>query len=146
MTKNTKSLLLVIVQLLSIAYLFFSGPLIPTDIIILLVFIAGVFLGVWALYAFRGTRFSVLPEIPENAALVTAGPYRIIRHPIYTSILLITGALLINEPSPLRLIVFIVLLAVLLIKTQIEETYLDHHFKEYGNYKAQTQKLIPFLY
>ncbi len=146
MARNKKSILLLVIQLLAIAYLFFSGPLIPTDIVILLVFIAGVFLGVWAFYALRGTKFSVLPEIPENAALVTAGPYRIIRHPMYTSVLLITGALLINEPSPSRLIAYLVLIAVLLIKTQKEESYLDRHFKEYGNYKAQTQKLIPFLY
>lgn len=146
MTKNTKSLVLVTIQVLSIAYLFISGPLIPSDIVFLIVLIAGVFLGVWSLYALRGTRFSILPEIPENAALVTAGPYRIVRHPLYTSILLITSALLVNEPSALRLIVFGVLVGVLLIQTQMEESYLDKHFKEYGSYKAQTQKLIPFLY
>ena len=144
--KNKKTLLLVLIQLFAIVYILFSGPVLPSDPIILLIFLGGIFLATWSLYAFRTTKFNLLPEVPENAALVTAGPYRIIRHPMYTGILLITAALVISEPLPSRMLVFALLLGVMLYKTHLEEQYLDRHFKEYGNYKAQTQRLIPFLY
>lgn len=143
---NPKSLVLIAVQVITLLYLFVTGPIIPTDPVILLIFLAGVALGVWAVYSFRTTKFSWLPEIPENAALVTAGPYRIIRHPMYTAVLLITAALLINEPSASRLIAWAILLVDLLYKTSLEESYLHHHFKQYGEYLANTQRLIPFLY
>ncbi len=146
MPKNIKSIVLVFIQLFAIGYLFFSGPLIPEDPFVFIIFIAGVFLAIWSLYAFRTTKFNLLPEIPENAALVTSGPYRLIRHPMYTSILLIATSLLISDPLPSRMLVFVVLVGVVLYKTHMEEKYLDRHFKEYGNYKAQTQKLVPFLY
>jgi protein-S-isoprenylcysteine O-methyltransferase Ste14 len=144
--KNPKSLILIAIQLVTLLYLFITGPLIPSDPIIFLIFIAGIALGLWAAYSFRTTKFTWLPEIPENAALVTAGPYRIIRHPMYTAVILITAALLINEPSAPRLIVWVILLADLLYKTMLEESYLHHHFKQYGEYVVNTQRLIPFLY
>lgn len=146
MPKNSKSLVLVFLQLFAIGYLLFTGPVIPGDPIILIILLAGLFLGLWSIYAFRTTKFNILPEVPENAALVTAGPYKLIRHPMYTSILLITTALLISEPLPSRLLVYFLLVGVILYKMGIEEKYLDKHFKEYGNYKAQTHKILPFLY
>lgn len=146
MPRNYVSILLVIIQLVTLLYILFSGPLIPQDSIMLLLLIAGVALGIWAVYSFRITRFSLLSEIPENAALVTAGPYRVIRHPMYTSVLLIATALVVNEPTASRFLALLILAIVLLIKTETEERYLDKHFKEYGSYKVNTQKLIPFLF
>jgi protein-S-isoprenylcysteine O-methyltransferase Ste14 len=146
MKKNTTSLILVAIQLLSLFFILVTGTIIPSDPLIATLLVLGVFLTAWAFYALRTTKFSLLPEIPENAALVTAGPYRIIRHPIYTGIIVIALSLVINQPSPTRLVAFVVLAGVLLYKTELEEKYLDKHFKEYGNYKMQTQKLIPFLY
>lgn len=144
--KISQSQLLVAVQLIALFYILITGEIIPSDPLLAMLLVVGVFLTAWAFYAMRTTKFSILPEIPENAALVTAGPYRIIRHPMYTGIILIALALVVNEPSALRLIAFVFLAGVLLYKTELEERYLDKHFKEYGSYKAQTQKLIPFLY
>lgn len=144
--KNPKSTLLVVLQLTALFFIFLTGDLIPADIVITGMLLLGVFLAVWAVYALRTTRFSILPEVPDNAALVTAGPYKIIRHPLYTALIIIAQALIINEPTIPRIIAFLVLVAVLLVKTEMEEKYLDKHFKEYGEYKVNTQKLIPYIY
>jgi protein-S-isoprenylcysteine O-methyltransferase Ste14 len=144
--KNPKSTLLVILQLTSLFFIFLTGELIPADPFVVAMVLIGIFLGLWAFYALRATKFSILPELPENAALVTAGPYTIIRHPMYTSMLIIGQALVLNEPTFPRIIALLVLIGVLLVKTEVEEQYLDRHFKEYGAYKEKTKKLIPYLY
>lgn len=146
MSEKQTSYLLLIVQILSLVFIFLTGPLIPSDSVTLLVLLLGLGIGIWAAFTFRTTKFSLLAEIPENAALIIDGPYRVIRHPMYTSVMLIAAALVVNEPSPSRLIALIVLAATLFIKMEREEVYLNRHFKEYGEYKAKTQKLIPFLY
>ncbi|HRN96794.1 MAG TPA: isoprenylcysteine carboxylmethyltransferase family protein [Candidatus Levybacteria bacterium] len=144
--KGSKSTLLVLIQLVALFYIFFTGEVIPTYSISLALLLGGVFLSVWAFYALRTTKFSLLPEVPESAALVTGGPYKLIRHPMYLGIMLIATALVFNDYSLERFIALIILHVVLLVKTNIEEKYLDKHFKEYGTYKAQTKKLIPYLY
>lgn len=144
--KNAKSSILVVIQLLSLFYILGTGEIIPSDPLTLILLFGGILLSLWAVYALRTTRFSILPEVPENAALVTAGPYRIIRHPLYTGIMLIAAALVINDYSVDRLIALVLLYGVLFFKTEVEEKYLDKHFKEYGNYKAQTKKLIPYFF
>lgn len=144
--KNTKSSLLVALQLLSLFYIFWTGDIIPNDPMTIAVLLLGAFLSLWAFYALRTTKFSILPEVPENSALVTAGPYKIIRHPMYTGIMLIAAALVTYDFSFDRVLALLLLFGVLLYKTELEEKYLDKHFKEYGSYKSQTKKLVPYLY
>lgn len=144
--KNPKSLLLVVCQIITMAYIFVTGPIFPADPVFLILFLLGAALGVWAVYSFRTTKFHILPEVPENAALVTAGPYKIIRHPMYTSTLFITLALVVNHPTPTRIFTYLLLVAALLLKTEFEERYLERHFKEYEAYREDTQKLLPYIY
>ena len=90
-------------------------------------------------------RFNIFPELLKDSKLVTSGPYRYVRHPIYTAVLMITLAYLINTPKIQNYIMWIVLLSVLVIKLNYEEKLLLKRFPDYREYKDRTKRLIPFL-
>lgn len=140
------SLILVIVQLLSLGFIILTRPVIPSNILLIFLLILGLFLGLWALWEIRKSKFSPLPEVRKGSKLITSGPYKIIRHPMYTSLLLIGTVLVANSFSFPRFLALVILAVVLLIKINYEEKLLIRHFKEYSSYQKRTYKLIPFLY
>lgn len=82
----------------------------------------------------------------KDHELVERGPYRFVRHPIYTSILLmcIGTAVAIGDVGAW---LGVVLMAVgLWIKLSHEEQLLTRHFpNEYPSYQSRVKALIPFV-
>jgi protein-S-isoprenylcysteine O-methyltransferase Ste14 len=107
---------------------------------------AAVVLGLWALGYNRWGNFNIRPELRTGARLVTAGPYRWIRHPMYTSVLLGVGAFVYADPRAWRIVLFAGLLVVLVAKAAREEEYLRAAFQDYASYAARTWRLVPFVY
>ena len=105
-----------------------------------------VVLGLWTLGCNRWGNFNIRPELRSGARLVTGGPYRWIRHPMYASVLLGVGALVYADPRPWRVILLVALLLVLMTKAAREETYLRAAFPEYSAYASRTWRLVPFVY
>ena len=117
-----------------------------TDLPGTLCLLLAVALGVWAMIAMRPGNFSVLPEPVAQGQLVTRGPYRFVRHPMYTAVLLAClGAVLVHA-TPLKLLWLIALLAVLMAKIRREESMLVERYAEYSTYRQNTNALIPGLY
>ncbi len=104
------------------------------------------FLGLVSLYESQKSRFSIFPEVKQQAILLKTGPYRIIRHPMYTSILLFFIPTLINNFTLYSLFVYLILLIDLVLKLHYEERLLMDAFSNYAEYKKETFKLVPFLY
>ena len=105
--------------------------------------------GVTALWAFlaMGLRnIRAFPEIPQHGRLVVHGPYRWVRHPMYTSLLLLTLAWTIENPWPFRMGLWVGLVSTLWVKQRYEESLLMERFPEYDNYRRQTKRLIPFVW
>jgi len=146
MSGANSSKIIVALQLILMLFIFLSGHIIPRNPIYLVLFLTGVFLGIWAVYSFRSTRFSISPQVAKNASLITSGPYQYIRHPMYSAVILVCFSLVANSPTLERIIALIILTAVLIYKTSMEEKFLHNHFKEYGIYVKKTKKLIPFIY
>ena len=105
-----------------------------------------VVLGVWTLGYNRWGNFNIRPELRSGAKLVTGGPYRWIRHPMYASVLLGVGALVHADPRPWRIVLLAALAAVLIAKAAREETYLRAAFPEYSAYASRTWRLVPYVY
>jgi protein-S-isoprenylcysteine O-methyltransferase Ste14 len=140
-----KSIALVIVQLAAIAYLALTGYLLAAPRWIGLQ-IAGTTLLLWAIAIVNPRRVRIAPEPGRGARLITRGPYRFIRHPMYTAVLLFTLGWLTTKPTLGRLVVWLILLGDLLLKAEYEESLLARRFSEYRAYRLRTKRFLPFVY
>lgn len=139
-----KSYFLVGVQFTLIAFLAWYGGVFG-DWLSNAVLVVGILLGLWAVVTMR-FRVNILPEVRVGQSLMIAGPYRLMRHPMYTAVLLITLAWVQHRTDSISLIVWGMLLADLLAKLQYEESELRAKFPEYEAYAKKTKRLIPGVY
>ncbi|MCB0729194.1 MAG: methyltransferase [Ignavibacteria bacterium] len=137
--------ILVILQMSAIFYIMLTGEIIPSKKIFLLLLILSLLIGFWAIVEMK-FRFNIFPALLSNSSLVTSGPYRFIRNPMYTSIIFMMLILLINDFSYPRLIIWIFLILIFIAKINIEEKILLKEFTSYPEYKAKTKRLIPFIF
>lgn len=138
--------LLIFIQFLTLLLLFLSGPVTPNNIFSFVLLPVGILLGLYALWYMRQSKIQIFPVVSKNAVLITQGPYQIIRHPMYTAVLLVTLSMVLNDFSITRMVIYVVLLINQLFKINYEEKLLANHFSEYADYKKTTAKLIPFIY
>ena len=86
-----------------------------------------------------------MPRADHGRGLVTSGPYRLVRHPIYTGFILIYVGLGILCASAPALAGVAVITVGLWIKARVEEQFLAAELgaAAYGDYKARTPMLVP---
>jgi len=106
----------------------------------------GVALGLYAVGVMRPGRFNVRPDVRPDAELRVSGPYRWVRHPMYTSVLLTALALVWGDFSFVRLGVWALLALDLILKVRYEEHLLSEQFEAYAAYRRRTKRLIPWVY
>ena len=92
------------------------------------------------------SSFAVAPKPHSQAKLVTSGIYSKIRHPMYSSIILISTAYLLYRYSVVTLASSFVIVLFFIIKIQVEDKMLTDQFPEYKEYKENTGSLLPFKY
>jgi protein-S-isoprenylcysteine O-methyltransferase Ste14 len=107
--------------------------------------VAGIAFAIWA-RIHLGKNWSGTPSMKEGHELITSGPYRFVRHPIYTGMLVaLVGSALAS--GVIWLAILVVFLFNFLYRLPIEERYMMQLFpKEYPEYKKRTKKLIPFIW
>jgi protein-S-isoprenylcysteine O-methyltransferase len=113
----------------------------------LLVMIVGQLLRWWSI-ATLGRLFTVNVAIREGHQLVDSGPYRYVRHPAYTAILLVHLGAALCVGNVLTLIVLTVPTALALLnRVRVEESVLLSGLGDsYREYMTRTKRLIPGLY
>ena len=104
------------------------------------------FLAFWAIVAMRPGNFNIVPTPVEEGIMVSGGPYKRIRHPMYTSIFIFAFALLAGQFDYIKLIISLVLVTGLVIKMLFEEDLLCKHYPGYKAYMKKTKRVIPFLW
>lgn len=141
-----KSILFVVIQFACLGLIAITGPLLPDQPLLLGIEFLGIGLGIWAIFSMRIGNFNITPDPLKWSQLVTKGPYRFIRHPMYLALLLVTLPLLINAFDLLRLIIWLVLLIDLLLKLNYEEKLLSNRVVGYKDYSQRSARLIPYIY
>jgi len=93
-----------------------------------------------------GNNLTPLPHPRDDASLVTTGPYRYVRHPIYCGVLLLALGWALFVQGWLTLLYAALLFVFFDIKSRKEEAWLMARFPAYAAYRQRVRKLIPFLY
>jgi protein-S-isoprenylcysteine O-methyltransferase Ste14 len=94
----------------------------------------------------RGRALTAVPHPRAGAALVESGPYRLIRHPIYSGLLLGALGLALDHLWVGSIAAAAVLAVVLDLKRRREEAWLRQQFPAYQGYERRTKALIPNVY
>ena len=118
------SKLLVFLQVLCLAYLLFYTNFAGKGLL-LVAQISGFLLSLWAALVMRPGEFNIQPEVKPNANFVNTGPYRLIRNPMYTGLIVFFGAGVLQSFELTQSIVFLILTIVLLFKIRFPELNTD---------------------
>lgn len=143
---KTKTRIIVFFQLLCLVLIGLTAPVIPGHPVLLVIELSGIMLALWAILIMNPLNVKIMPFPNKEIGLLHSGPYKWIRHPMYTAIFLAVTPLVISYYSPFRLITGVVLFASLVYKVTIEEKLLESHYEHYNAYKHKTFRFIPFLY
>lgn len=111
----------------------------------LLLVLSGI-LGGWTLLHNRMGNFNVHPQPKASGVLVTSGPYRLMRHPMYTTVLLTAAAMACVTAHWLAWMLWLALLATLLTKAMLEEQWLREHHSQYADYCLRCKRFIPGIF
>jgi protein-S-isoprenylcysteine O-methyltransferase Ste14 len=94
-----------------------------------------------------GPAWSFVPKADQGSGLITTGPYRLVRHPIYLGFaLLAMGQALAFGSWPALMIVLSGIVPTFAWRARAEETLLTRTFGErYAVYRQRTKMIIPYL-
>jgi protein-S-isoprenylcysteine O-methyltransferase Ste14 len=111
--------------------------------VLLLVF--GVAFSIWARLAL-GKNWSGVVEVKVDHELVNHGPYRWVRHPIYTGMLIALLGTGLAAGEVRGLLAFLIAFTSLWIKSRVEERWMLREFGDlYATYRRTSWALLPYL-
>lgn len=121
------------------------GPILASASVIL--FVAGLILRWWAIITL-GRFFTVDVTIEKDHELVERGPFRVMRHPSYTGVLLAFAGLALSLRNWAALLVILLPIGATLIhRMNVEEEALSRALgSRYAEYMKRTKRLMPFVY
>jgi protein-S-isoprenylcysteine O-methyltransferase Ste14 len=104
----------------------------------------GIALAIWA-RAQLGSNWGMPGSIKDHPELITSGPYRVVRHPIYTGVIVaMAGTALVHGMA--WWILAIGFLVYFLSNVQAEEREMTRQFPDrYPEYRRHTKRLIPYI-
>ena len=104
-----------------------------------------VLLMIWARVTFGRRSFHAAAN-PTEGGLVTTGPYRFLRHPIYASILYFLWAAVLSHISITNIFLGVIGSCGAAVRIYAEEKFLRVQYPEYSGYSAKTKRIVPYLF
>lgn len=125
------------------------GPLWPAPDVFrgigALLVVIGILLLTWSALSMKQSLTAFPRPLPQGR-LVTTGPYRFVRHPMYLGVVVGALGLALATHSPLRLAIAAALLVFFNMKAGNEEGWLQEKHPQYAAYKSRVKKLVPWIY
>jgi len=141
---KTASLIGYIVLVIALVGLILSGSILGDGMSSRVIQILAVLLMIWARITFGRRSFHASAD-PTEGNLVTSGPYRFLRHPIYASILYFIWAAVLSHISITNICLGLLGTFGAAVRIYTEERLLLIRYPEYREYAARTKRVIPFL-
>jgi protein-S-isoprenylcysteine O-methyltransferase Ste14 len=107
--------------------------------------IAAAALMLWARLTFGRRSFRTAAN-PTEGGLVTTGPYRFIRHPIYTAVCMFWWAGILSNRSVVSVVFGVGLAIGVFMRMFVEERLLVQRYPDYEQYAQATKRMIPYLF
>ncbi len=118
--------------------------LLATGIALTVQFVA-VALMIWARLTFGLRSFRAVAD-PGVGQLVTSGPYRFLRHPIYAAVLYFMVAAAASHSDAANWLLVSTAVAGIVVRVIVEERLLTSRYPAYAAYILRTRRLIPFVW
>ena len=125
--------------------LFALGAFFSTAPLVIAVQAAAVLLFAWARITFGWRSFHFTAN-PTKGGLVRNGPYRYIRHPIYTAVCVFAWAGIVAHWSWAAGACGAVVLSGAVVRIFAEERLVTARYPEYSDYATQTWRMIPYVF
>jgi protein-S-isoprenylcysteine O-methyltransferase Ste14 len=135
----------VLVLVLTIVGLYFTHSLFGHGPLTIGLQVAAILLMLWARVTF-GLRSFHYAANPTEGGLVTTGPYRFIRHPIYAAILLFVWTGVSANWSLRAAALGLLATAMTFLRMIFEERLVRERYPEYADYARRTRRVIPYIF
>ena len=100
---------------------------------------------VWARLTF-GMRSFNAGAAPTAGELVTTGPYRFWRHPIYAAVIIFASAAAASHHSSIACACALAIAGGMALRMRSEEQFLAEKYPAYRGYAGRTARLVPGLF
>ena len=111
-----------------------------------LLMLASVVIALSAFTVNRPGNFNVRPDPKKSGKLIVDGPYRFIRHPMYTSLFFAGLSVLFFQFSVWKLVGWLFLIVALALKARFEEKALCLYHQGYVDYQKTNKAFIPWIW
>ena len=136
----------VVAQFILLAFIAWPIASLKLSMLGLLLILCAMLIALSALITNRPGNFNVRPDPKLTGTLIVHGPYRYIRHPMYTSLFFGGLGILCFQFSEYKLIAWLLLIIVLCLKARYEEKALSLHHPEYPAYQNKSKAFIPWIW
>ena len=145
MNLRIASLIAVGIAIAGAMYLVFNDYLFSNNPITIIIQIFSGALMIWARITFGRRSFHAAANTSKGR-LITNGPYRWLRHPIYASLIYFFCACIISYPFVDSIIAVAFICLALFVRMFIEEKYLTAAYTDYQAYSKRSKRMIPFVF
>lgn len=142
---KTISLFALLLMALALTGLAIRGAIFSSHPVAIILEITAAMLMIWARVTFGARSFHAAAN-PTSGDLITTGPYRFIRHPIYTAMCLFAWSGILTHWTLIDAALGSLLLLGAVTRILSEERLLVKRYPAYQEYANSTKRMLPFIF